>query len=185
MGLFKDALKFPFKPFKRMWWFWISAIPIVGWVLFAGYLVDIVRHLIEHDGENLPPMGNIWLTFKNGLLFVIISAILGLISQLFLWIPRAGWVLLFATILLTPILLIQFALTRRFLDGFNVLSAGKLICRHFLRYVWYNILIIGNLLIWGIASLPIITVVITVPASTYGSIYLLAKFYKEAMHKRY
>jgi hypothetical protein len=183
MGLFKDALTFPFKPFKRLWWFWINGVPVLGWIVYAGYGADIFRHIIKKEEDNMPPMGRLWPTAKTGFFFLLLSAIIGTVGDLFLWIPYAGWFLWFVVLLLMPILLIQYSLSREFIDGLDVISASKMVFRHFFKYIWYNIAIIIITFIWALATLPIVTVLIALPALMLSSGYLLARFYREVQPK--
>lgn len=185
MGLFKDALKFPFKPFKRLWWFWINGIPILGWIVYAGYGADIFRHIIKHEEDNLPPMGNLLPTAKTGILYLLLSAIIGTAAELFLWIPKIGWLFWFITILLMPVMLIQYAISRRFVDGLNALTASKLVFKHFFKYIGYNLLIICVTIVWAIATLPIITILVTLPALMLSSGYILARFYRDVQPKEH
>ncbi len=182
MGLFKDALSFPFKPFKRLWWFWINGIPIIGWIIYSGYAADIVRNIADGK-EEMPPMGKLWPTVKVGFIYLVISAIFATIGELFLWIPKIGWLFWLIVLLLMPILLIQYAITRRFKDGFDVVSAAKIVFKNFFKYVLYNLAIIVVTLIWAVATLPMITLLITLPALMLSSLYILARFYREVQPK--
>ncbi len=183
MGLFKDALKFPFHPFKRMWWFWINLIPVIGWILYAGYAANIVKRIVEKEENDLPPMGEFWPTLKIGFLYLLLIIILGFITELFLAIPRVGWIPWLFAVLVSPIMVIRFAVTRRLADGFDVVLATKLVFGHFWKYIVYNLCVLAIVVVWCLASLPIITMLITIPAMTLGSFYIMARFYRDVQPK--
>lgn len=184
MGLFKDALAFPFKPFKRLWWFWINIIPIVGSIFFTGYIVNINKRIVEEELKTLPAFEFSWETFKLGVLYIIISVILTVVNNFFLHIPRVGLIPWAVGLLIIPFLLVHYSVTREFKQGFNIILALRIVFGHFLKYLKYNLLIIALILIWFLASLPLVTLLITIPAIAYGSAFLYAHFYRETTQVR-
>ncbi len=181
MSLFTDAFSFPFRPFRRLWWFWLSLIPVLGWFLFAGYTADIIRHVVEKNARTLPPFGKFWPTLKIGLLYAVIALFFGAIAQFTPLIPVVGWVLWLVIVLLLPLLLVNYAVTRSFSKGFDVFAVTKLIVTHFGKYVVYQLCIIALALILLVASLPIVTLFVTLPAMSLSSSYLYARLYRECM----
>lgn len=183
MGLFVDTLKFPFKPFKRLWWFWLNVIPVLGWLLYGGYTVDIIRRIVKEDKDDLPQFGEFVPTLKTGFFYLLLALILGLIASLFLWIPKVGWIPWLIAVLLIPVMLVQYAVTLQFTKGLDVVNAAKLVFGNFWKYILYNLCLLAILVIWLLASLPIITALITMPAMSLATTYTVARFYKEVFKK--
>jgi hypothetical protein len=178
MGLFRDALAFPFREYSRLFWFWIVVIPVFGWIAYAGYMVDVMRAVFKGK-EKLPPFGELWPTMKTGLLYLVVAMLVNLIANMLLWIPYIGWLLWFVSMLFVPIMILQFAITGEFRAGFDAMSAMRRVFGNFKRYCVYMLCIAGITAIWILASLPIITALLTLPAMAFGSSYLLARFYRE------
>lgn len=185
MGLFKDAFAFPFRNLKRIWWFWIMAIPVVGWIWFLGYVADINKRNAEDELKELPKMGEFWPVFKIGFFYLLLSAILGLINNFLLYIPRVGWIPWIIGLFLIPILLVHYSVTREFKQGFNLKIAFELLIGHFWKYLGYNLCLLVLIVVLFICSLPIITALLTIPAMSFSSIYLYSRFYREVYGRRH
>jgi hypothetical protein len=180
MALFNDALKFPFSQFRRLWWYWLNLIPVLGWILFAGYSADIARAIVDKKAKGLPEFGAFGETFVTGLLYTVLAFAWSIIAQLFLYIPVVGWVGYAFVLIIMPVLLLQYATSRKFTDGFNAVSATKLVFGNFWKYVVALLTLIGVALVWLVASVLIVTIPVTIPALAYGQLYVLARFYREA-----
>ena len=159
------------------------AIPVVGWIWFLGYAADINKRNVENELKELPKMGEFWPVFKTGFFYLLLSAILGLGNNFFLYIPRVGWIPWLVGLLLIPTLMVHYSVTRKFKEGFNITLAAKLVFGHFWKYLGYNLCLIGLIIVLFICSLPIITALLTIPAMSFSSIYLYSKFYREAIAK--
>src|SRR5574342_849941 len=168
MGLFKDAFAFPFRNLKRIWWFWILAIPVVGWLWFLGYVADINKRNAEAELTELPKMGEFLPVLKTGFFYLLISVILGLVNNFFLYIPKVGWIPWAIGLLLMPILLVHYSVTRKFKQGFNLKLAFELFIGHFWKYLGYNLCLAALIIVLFICSLPIITALVTIPAMSFG-----------------
>lgn len=180
MALFGEALRFGFRPFRRIWWYWLNLIPVLGWIMFAGYSADILKKVVEEGADSLPKFGRFWPTFKTGLLLMIIATILGWIMTLLSYIPWIWWLLALVAYFLIPIMIVQYAVTRSFRKGFDVMSAARLIYKNFTRYIIYILVSFAVALVLLAASLPIITILVTMPAMSYASLYIFGRFYQEA-----
>ena len=183
MGVFHDTLAFPFRPFKRLWWYWLNLIPILGWLLFAGYTADIIRDIVDGK-DGLPEFGEFWETLKIGVFFTLLAIIWSFISTALYYIPLVGWIPWLFVMLIMPVLLIQYAESRKFADGFDVARATKLVFGNFLTYLKFMLIIIGITIIWLLASILMITIPVTIPALALGNQYALARFYRETARAR-
>jgi len=74
----------------------------------------------------------------------------------------------------------EYVQTRRFKDAFNLDKAFYIIQHNFAAFFMFILLYMLLSLLWTVASVPIITMVITHTANTYGAYYMLADFYRKA-----
>lgn len=179
MGLFGDTFSFPFRSWKRLLWYWLNLIPFLGWILYAGYTADILKRIVDDDADALPPFGEFGATFIVGLQYFVIALLLTIVAEAFLFIPYIGWVFWIALMVLLPFLIAHFAVTRKLGNGFDVVFAFKTVFGNFLKYLWFTLVGIGVLLVLLLCSLPIITLIVTLPAMQVAGQYLYGRFYRE------
>ncbi|HSU72967.1 MAG TPA: hypothetical protein VLJ21_03910 [Candidatus Binatia bacterium] len=181
MNVFVDALELPLRSIRRVWWYWLILIPVVGWILVAGYLADAVRAFVQGKRE-LPAFGKLDETALIGVMMCIIGAVFWLAATLLLRIPYVGWIPALFVWLVMPLFLIHFAVRRTldFVDDTPYLL--RILGSRVLPFLGYHAraLLLGVVLL--IASLPIITLLITMPALAFGNAYLFAKFYAETVY---
>lgn len=182
MGRIKEALAFPFKRFGRMFYYWWVLIPVLGWLVYYGYAIDFIRAVLAGE-EELPAFNEFWRLFKTGFFLAVIILIISLAAVVLRVIPFVGWILYLYAILIMPILIVQFAASERFVDGLDFVRATKIIVNNLLDYVILILQIIVVTVVWLVASIPVITLIITLPATSFGVLYLITKFYKKALAK--
>ncbi|MEK6951256.1 MAG: hypothetical protein AABX13_06050 [Nanoarchaeota archaeon] len=180
MATIKQALKYPFINFARLWNYWWFLVPLWGWLVVNGYVVRIINEIRKGKSEELPAIRPFKGLFETGFFLGIALLVPGLTAFLltFLW----GWLRILAVylILITPVLVLQFTEKRRIRDGMNVLAATKLVFTHFGLFVltWLKTAVV--IIVWALASLPVITLLITLPAITFGKYRLFTDFYVQA-----
>ncbi len=181
MATIKEALKYPFANWKRMFNYWWMLIPIWGWFVVAGYLVRVINEIIKKGSKNELPAIRPWEgLFKTGFLAIITLVILSLFVFVLMLIPYVGVVAYIYISLILPVLWIQFAETKRIRDGLDVLRASNTIFTHLGKYVLALLKSFVVAIIYLLASIPIITFVVTVPVYYFSFLYLFVDFYREA-----
>ena len=107
--------------------------------------------------------------------------------MLFTLIPGIGMLLYILGVLIFPILLIQFSLARNYADmlgnGFDVPRAVRLIAGNLGAYIILLLKMILIGIIAVLASLPLITILITYPAYMYATQFLLVDFFRKYSRK--
>ncbi len=180
-----DALKYPFARFKRLfYWLWLF-IPILGWLAFSGYVLRIIQDVIKGKHRQVPKFGQFWPNCKLGLLAWIISLVLVVIMmavgslQLFmgLWGMVIYYVVVIYISLISPIMIVQLAETEDLAKGFNFVRAHKIVFKNFWPYIIMLLKQLVVTIVLLLASIPIITLIFTVPAMSYSKQYLFARFY--------
>jgi hypothetical protein len=83
-----------------------------------------------------------------------------------------------------PILYIQLAEKRKISAGLDIIYATKIIRYNLKAFVMMLLKQIVLLFIWAFATLPIITITVSLPACIYSANYLYADFYKKAKKPR-
>jgi len=111
--------------------------------------------------------------------YFIIAAIWAAISYYIPGIPFVGWALWIYLFIITPIIMIHYSVTGKPINGLDIIFATKLVFGNLITYIKYLVLMTGVAIIWTLASLPIITAVLTLPAIYFGTLYLFAQFYRE------
>ncbi len=186
MATIKRALKYPFVKFARLWNFWWFLVPVWGWFVGMGYFVRLVNEIKKGKGDELPAIRPFLGLFSTGFFLVV-----GLIPQIILVLLAKKnilfpWSLILAVyfILILPIQVLQFAEKRRIRDGLDVTQATKTALTHLGPFLitWLKMLVVT--IIWILASLPVITLLITLPALSFGQYRLFTDFYIEASEKQ-
>ena len=186
-----EAARYPFKRVYRLFYGLWLLIPIFGQILFIGYLIKILRSVIKETDEEPPEMGSIKKNLHIGMYFVIILGIYFVLMMLLGFINSFAGFLTIPIILLSiyinlamPVMYAQLAEKNKLSAGLNIAHATKII---FLNLKAYIILLLKQLvllLIWTFATLPIITVIFSIPAWLYSANFLYADFYKKAKKPR-
>lgn len=175
----KDAIRYPWTKMKRAFWFWLILIPIFGWLPLYGYMLDIFQNITGGKDKELPKFGKYWGLFVQGFYYLVFALIVGIVVQLALRIPVAGWILYVYIMMITPMLLVNYAVKRRFGAFFDIGLATKLIFGNIIQYIILVLKIIVVTLFWLVCSIPIITLVWTMPAMQFSSGFLIAQFYRK------
>jgi len=239
MKQIKKAIKYPFKKWKRLFYWYLSIIGFVGiaiivfsmfgfeilWaeeplifemlyemtmtinpvaialgsimaiiglftaLAFLGYELDFMGGILKGKDKQLPKFGKFWNLFKRGFFVacfvVIISIISGLVEQLqYIEIEAIGIILyVVGSIVIsvfTPILLMQYVEKEKFSNFFKFGRAWKILKNNFRSFIAMILRVIGATLFLLICSIPIITLVVTLPAMQFSSRYLVAQWYRKA-----
>src|SRR3989344_3909252 len=151
-----DAVKYPFDNFKRLFNFYYVLIPILGLIALLGYCVKTIQSIMKRMDEELPEFGsfadNLRLGFPLAIIFVIIA----------------------------PILIMQHAQKGTIASGLDIIEATHMAATNFVDYIitYLKVLIVS--VIFLIASIPIVTLIVTVPASSFSKLLLFTDFYRRA-----
>lgn len=186
-----EAARYPFKRIKRLfYWLWLI-IPIFGIIVYMGYLLKLIRSVVKETDDEPPEFGKIMPNFYLGLnflfFFVLYFIIMGLLGYLTSFVPFLVWpVMLFSIYvnLIMPILYTQLAEKRKLSAGINLILATKIIRYNLKAFIIMMLKQIALLFIWAFASLPMITIIFSIPAMLYSANYLFADFYKKAKKPR-
>lgn len=181
-------------------------IPILGQFLLQGYLIEVIRRVVNNDSEKLPQWDNLGQKFGDGLAYFFVAAILvgsfvfplafpGIIllpiaDELGLVVAYAGAFLggVIAGFFL-PVALGRYAATGRVTSALQFGAMWAQISPHFGRYVG-NLLLraiflwLGFLWLIFLASLISVTVLLTIPVIIGLPIYLYV-FYIHLMAQLY
>lgn len=179
MATIKEALKFPLASFKRLFNFYWGLIPLWGWFILCGYFVREMRSVFLGKVDELPAVRPFKGQFMSGLLLFLVHIVLLSLLYFVLFVPYIGWVLFALIVFVYPVLLLQYANTTQFLEGLNLIEASITAFSNFGKYVltWLKVLLVS--FIWSVLSIPVITVIVTLPAMKYSAIFLYADFYRE------
>lgn len=186
-----EALRYPFKKISRLfYWVWLL-IPILGLIIYAGYLIKLVKSVI-HETENIPPKfgsikENIILGFYVLLIFAAYQTLiilLGVINMYFSYFLILIVIVSIYVNLIVAILYVQLAERGKLKQGLNIIRATKIVLKNLDQFLVLLLKQIVLLLIWVLVSIPVITIIFTLPALCYGTAYIYADFYKKANKPR-
>ncbi len=179
MATIGEALKYPFANFKRLFNYWWILVPIWGWFVVGGYGIRIINELVKGNTIELPAIRPFTGLFKTGFFYFVTWVIIVLVMSLLMLIPVLGWLVYVYFILIAPILTFQFAESGRIRDGLNFIRASKTIFPNFGRYLLAYVKTVVVMLIFLVASILIITLIVTIPAMMFSGNYIFAEFYKQ------
>lgn len=191
MATIKSALKYPFAKFGRLfYWLWIF-LPIIGWLALAGYNLRIIKDILKGNHKEVPKFGPFWDNCRLGLYAFVVGIAVGLVTAgfSFLQMPMgiAGSVIYFAVAiyvgLISPIMVIQLAETESISKAFDVVRAHKIVFKNFRKYIIVMLQQFVVSLVLLLASIPVITLIFTLPAISYSKQYLYSRFYAELKSK--
>lgn len=174
-----DAIKYPWNKMQRAFWFWLIIIPIFGWLPLYGYILDVIENIVKGNDSALPKFGKYWPSFMQGLYYIIFSIILGVVLMIVMKIPLVGWIAYIYVVLITPMLVANYAVKRNFGAFFDIGLATKVVFGHIIEYIVLILKTIVVMLFWMICSIPIITLIWTIPAMQFSSQFLLAQFFRK------
>ncbi len=184
MATIKQTLKYPFVKFARLWNYWWWLVPIWGWLVVGGYVVRIAEELRKGKNEELPAIRPFTGLFSTGF-FLLIALLVPLLATAFL-ARASSWLLIvfIYIVLISPLLVFQFSEKRKVKDGMNIFRATRLVFSHLGSFLvtWLKMIVV--MIIWSLASLPVITLLITLPALRFGGFRLFADFYAEAVERQ-
>ena len=175
----KDAIKYPWTKMQRAFWFWLIIIPIFGWLPLYGYILDVIQGIVRGNDRELPKFGKYWPSFIHGFYYLLFSVILSIVLMIVMRIPLVGWIAYLYVVLITPMLVANYAVKRKFSAFFDIGLATKMVFGHFIDYIVVILKTIVVMLFWAICSIPIITLIWTIPALQFSSQFLLAQFYRK------
>jgi len=186
-----EALKYPFAKFGRLfYWLWVL-IPIIGWLAFSGYTIRIVQSIISGKYKEVPKFGNFWSNCGIGVYAWILGFVLGGITVVFSFLQRpmgiVGSIMYIVVAiyvaLVGPIMVIQLAETESLSKALDVVRAHKIVFKNFRKYIIVVLQQLAVSIVLLIASIPIITLIVTIPAMGYSKQYLYARFYRDLKTK--
>ncbi|MEK6901620.1 MAG: DUF4013 domain-containing protein [Nanoarchaeota archaeon] len=179
MATIGEALKYPFANFKRVFNYWWILIPIWGWFVVSGYGIRIINTLVNGNTKELPAIRPFTGLFRTGFFAVVTWLTIAIITGLFTLIPVLGWIVYAYIIFIAPLLMFQFAEQGRIRDGFNVLRASKTMFSSFGRYLvaYVKTIVVG--IVFLLASILIITLIVTLPAISFSQYFFFAEYYKQ------
>jgi hypothetical protein len=175
-----DGLSYSFNNFRRIWNFYWVLIPIFGWLAFAGYSVKIIKSLLNKEFHELPAFGSFWENFRVGFFFFLYSLVISLVIMVITALPFIGWIFSIYFILISPLLTINYAKNTKFVDGFDFAKVtrgifNKNFGEYFIAYV--KSIVVGVLFL--LASILIITMVLTIPAISFVKYYYFVDYYNK------
>lgn len=178
MATISEGLKYPFTNIKRLFNIWWLLVPIWGWFVVNGYGIRILKELVKGNTKELPPIHPFKSLFKTGFLLTIALLIVYIPSVILSLIPVIGLIISVYLAFIFPLLEFQFAEKQRIRDGVDIVQATKTAFAHFREYLlaYFKTIVVG--IIFVIASLPIITIIVTFPALVISQYYFFAEYYK-------
>jgi len=191
MATIKSALKYPFAKFGRLfYWLWIF-LPVIGWLALAGYGLRVIQAILKGNVKEVPKFGPFWGNCRFGLYAVVVGLAIGCATSVFAFLQMpmgiAGSVIYYAVTiyigLISPIMIIQLAETESISKAFDVVRAHKIVFKNFRKYIIVLLQQFVVSLVLLLASIPIITLVFTLPAMNYSKQYLYARFYADLKNK--
>ncbi len=174
-----EALKYPFANWKRLFnYFWIL-VPVWGWFVVYGYLIRILENLRRGRHKELPAIHPFKGLFSTGFFLCVSIFAYTIILFALSLIPVLGWLIYIYVLLISPLLLLRYSETKKTKDIFDVVGASEIMFSHFKEYIIAWLKTIAFILILLVASLPLITLIVTLPAVSLGQYYFFGEFYRE------
>ncbi len=179
MATLREALHYPFANWKRLFnYFWIL-IPVWGWFVVYGYMVRIIDHLRRGHHKELPAIRPFKGLFSTGFFLGVSIFVYAIILFVLNLIPVLGWLIYIYVLLISPLLILRYSETKKVRDLFDVVSASNILFSYFKAYLTVWLKTIAFTLILLLASLPVITLIVTLPAMSLGQYYFFGEFYHE------
>ena len=175
-----DAVKYPFDNFKRLFNFYYVLIPILGFIALLGYCVKTIQSIMKRMDEELPEFGSFADNLRLGFPLAIILLIIAFVLFFLYFVPTLGLIVLIYFVIIAPILIMQHAQKGTIASGLDIIEATHMAATNFVDYIitYLKVLIVS--VIFLIASIPIVTLIVTVPASSFSKLLLFTDFYRRA-----
>ena len=177
-----DALKYPFNRLKGMLNFYWMIIPIIGPFIYQGYFVQVVKDLLNGNKQELPVCGEIGENLKKGFVYFLAIMCLMVVNLLVVGAvsfisETAAALVYFLVMILLPVQAIAYIDSEKFLDIFSYKKAATMIVSNLGDFVVVMVKVIVVYMVLAIASIPLITMVVTIPAMMFSAITIMADFY--------
>lgn len=179
-----EGLKYPFNRFSRLFNFYWILIPILGWLAVPGYCLKIIQNIVRGNKQELPEFGSFFDNMKAGFFFIIFSLIIALAVMIINIIPIIGTILAIIIAFISPILIIQYTNNQSFSEGFDFKRALNLIFNNFIDFIVAYLRSIIVFVILVMFSIPLVTLIITIPAMSFVKYYFFAEFYSNVAYKK-
>lgn len=186
---FGDAIKYPFNEFARLFIYYVMLIPIIGPFVLYGYFFNIYQQIINRDTGALPAFGDFGENLKKGFMlflgvFLVLMINYGVYFLLLFTLGEIHESLnFFAALVLVvmmlplPIQMAYYVDTGAFSSMFRYISGLRLVFGNFGDYLVTVLKMLGVYIVFMLASIPIITVIVTIPAIGFSGVALIADFY--------
>lgn len=177
-----EALKYPFNRFAGIWNIFWALIPIIGNFLVAGYFKRIVQHALKGRNKELPLFEDYNENLVDGFFLTLATTLLLFINfasaAMLIWIPILGWLAIPLLFMMVPLQLMQYMESGKFVDALNYQKTVKMVFTNFGDFLITALKNLVVICVWILASIPVVTMVVTLPAMKFGAFALIADFYK-------
>ena len=180
MATISEGFKYPFVRFRAIWSYWWILVPIIGYFSMLGYVRTIVKDVLKGNTKELPKFGSFWNNIGPGFMLFLLGAIYSVVYVILGVIPFLGVLLSICFSIISVVLIIQYIESGKFEDGLNVVKATKVIINNIEGALLTLLKSIVVYLGFLVASVFIITLLVTLPGMTFSPIYLWADFYRTA-----
>lgn len=173
-----DMVKYPFNKLSRLFNFYWILLPIFGWLAVAGYAVKIIQSMLNNDFSELPAFGGFAKNMKKGFFLLIYMIPIFIVLGLLNFIPFVGQIIvILLSIFLIPILFIQYCKNEKFMEGYQIKPAVNIVFNNIWDYILTILKNIVAFLVLAVASILIITMIVTIPAMAFNKHFLMVDFY--------
>ncbi len=179
---FKEGFKYPLNNFARIFNYYWMLVPILGIFAVYGYLFKIIESIAKGSRKELPEFGSFFENMKEGFLALVFIIPLVLLFMVGMMIPFVSYFIMLVYVVCIPMLIINYAVERKFMALFDFKKVFDMIFSDFGDYVWTYLKSILLGLVWVLCSIPVITLIATMPAMMFSQHYFIADFY--ARHKK-
>jgi len=187
MATIGEALGYPFGRWRGLLYWMCIIIPIAGLLAWYGYGLRVMKSVMDGDDDEVPEFGSLWDNIVLGFYSMCIGSVTGGIMGSFniilansdLEIPLIVMYCLSVIylLLLTPIMTLQLAETGSLAKALNIVRANKILFGNFGKYLVVVLKVIVVYVIWIMASIPLLSLPITLPAMVYSTSFLWGQFY--------
>ncbi|MBR9677349.1 DUF4013 domain-containing protein [Candidatus Woesearchaeota archaeon] len=183
----KEGFLFPFTNWKRLFYFW-WVLTIIGIFTVIGYFKQIVKQFLKKDFKGLPKPNPWWQNTKDGFflfLVMLIPAVAMALVTGFLQGALSGntfgqlvyfLIALFLDVFLA-LLFINYIKSEKYEDVYDVKKVWKVMSKDWEDTALAVVKTIAIMLGLVIVSIPVITLVVTLPAMSFVGYYFMADLY--------
>ena len=170
-----EGLKYPWGNAKRQWNILWGLIPIYGWFALYGYMLRVIRSIVEGDTQGLPEFGSSWDNFVKGLVFVLMLIPIYFVVVLLNFIPFVGGILYFiAAIFFLPFIIIHLVVEDRFAASFDFRTWWDVVVGNLKEYFIAFIKSLVYFVVYGFLSI----ILVGIPGMFFAGNIFLADFYR-------